>query len=79
MKWENLAVEQPSLTKNIENVQINYFLRFFITNSTILFIGLVQISLQHFLSLKIQTPIMDFTDVLPIANISLWITNVLDE
>lgn len=79
MKWQYMAVEQPSRTTEIRNVQMNYFLRFFITNSTIMFVGLIQMVLKHAISLKFPTPIMDFTDLLPIANISIWISNVKDK
>ena len=78
--WENLAVQQPNMsTEYSETNEINWFLRFFVTNTIMLVIGVIQISIKHLFSLKIQTPIQDFTDLLPVANISIWITNVLDK
>ena len=41
LKWEHLAVEQPNLDTEINGVVMNYFLRFFVCNSVILFLGCV--------------------------------------
>jgi len=79
LKWENLAVQQPNLNVDINGVQINYFLRFFITNSVLLSLGLLQYAAKHVFSLKFPTPIENFTDLLSVTNISIWITNILDK
>ncbi|KRX07370.1 hypothetical protein PPERSA_06985 [Pseudocohnilembus persalinus] len=69
--FEDYARETPDFNKDIENVERNYVLKFFLVSFVFLLIGLIEKLLRRAIELFSPYKIKDFLDLCYVANISI--------
>lgn len=70
-EWENYAKQTPDFDKDIDNVERNFILKFFLTSFVFLVIGLIIKFLRKIVETYYPYKIKDFLDLCFVANISI--------
>ena len=71
--WEGWAAQDPDFTEHAQDSHINEYLKFCITVSLLLSIGLIQFLIKILFSFAFPLPFQNFVDLCSITNMSVFI------